>query len=185
MPLRKTFSAVFRAQHWNVQRVNLTTPFLFPVEFQVVKNDPKIVVTSGLLVLWLSEELKDVLGRGVGLCQHRCAGLHQNLVLRELRRLLREVRVTNTRFRVRQVFDRHVQAVDVGHQRVLLERAHLRSERGYAADSGVNDLNGLLLTLWDDDSPHFELYMRGIIAFAEYTWSGEKRMKEAHLFWRR
>ncbi|MCF6302373.1 MAG: hypothetical protein L3J13_04110, partial [Devosiaceae bacterium] len=41
-----------------------------------------------------------------------------------------------------------------------------------------NKLNGLLLTLWDDDSPHFELYMRGIIAFAEYTWSGEKRTKK-------
>jgi hexosaminidase len=35
-----------------------------------------------------------------------------------------------------------------------------------------------LLTLWDDDSPHFELYMRGILAFAEYTWSGDRRSKE-------
>lgn len=30
----------------------------------------------------------------------------------------------------------------------------------------------------DDDSPHFELYMRGIIAFSEYTWSGDQRTKE-------
>ena len=34
------------------------------------------------------------------------------------------------------------------------------------------ELDGLLLTLWDDDSPHFELYKRGIYAFAEYTWGG-------------
>jgi hypothetical protein len=39
-------------------------------------------------------------------------------------------------------------------------------------------LNGLLLTLWDDDSPHFELYKRGIIAFSEYTWAGDVRSKE-------
>jgi hypothetical protein len=42
-----------------------------------------------------------------------------------------------------------------------------------------SDQEGLLLTLWDDDSPHFELYNRGIIAFSEYTWSGEKRTKKA------
>lgn len=48
----------------------------------------------------------------------------------------------------------------------------------FALSSIDNNLNGLLLTLWDDDSPHFELYMRGIIAFAEYTWSGAKRTKE-------
>jgi len=50
--------------------------------------------------------------------------------------------------------------------------------RSFALSSIEKGLNGLLLTLWDDDSPHFELYWRGIIAFAEYTWSGEKRAKE-------
>ena len=49
--------------------------------------------------------------------------------------------------------------------------------KAFAMSSIKNGLNGLLLTLWDDDSPHFELYNRGIIAFAEYTWSGEKRTK--------
>ena len=34
------------------------------------------------------------------------------------------------------------------------------------------------MTLWDDDSPHFELYKRGIVAFAEYTWSGDVRSKD-------
>ncbi len=48
----------------------------------------------------------------------------------------------------------------------------------FSKSSIDNDLNGLLLTLWDDDSPHFELYMRGIVAFSEYTWSGEKRSKQ-------
>jgi hexosaminidase len=50
--------------------------------------------------------------------------------------------------------------------------------KSFAVTSIDNGLNGLLLTLWDDDSPHFELYTRGIIAFAEYTWAGEKRSKE-------
>jgi len=48
----------------------------------------------------------------------------------------------------------------------------------FALSSIESDLNGLLLTLWDDDSPHFELYSRGILAFAEYTWAGNKRSKE-------
>jgi len=50
--------------------------------------------------------------------------------------------------------------------------------KSFAVTSINNGVNGLLLTLWDDDSPHFELYMRGIIAFAEYTWTGEKRTKK-------
>lgn len=49
--------------------------------------------------------------------------------------------------------------------------------KAFAVSSIKNGLKGLLLTLWDDDSPHFELYNRGIIAFAEYTWSGDKRIK--------
>ena len=50
--------------------------------------------------------------------------------------------------------------------------------RSFAEISINKSINGLLLTLWDDDSPHFELYKRGIIAFAEYSWTGEKRTKE-------
>lgn len=47
------------------------------------------------------------------------------------------------------------------------------------AESTINSgLDALFLTLWDDDSPHFELYNRGIIAFAEYTWAGVRRTKE-------
>ncbi len=58
------------------------------------------------------------------------------------------------------------------------EESNMDNIKSFATTSINNDLNGLLLTLWDDDSPHFELYMRGIIAFAEYTWSGEKRVKK-------
>ena len=47
---------------------------------------------------------------------------------------------------------------------------------GFTLDD--EETHGLLLTLWDDDSPHFELYKRGIAAFAEYTWSGDIRSKE-------
>jgi len=51
-------------------------------------------------------------------------------------------------------------------------------DRSFEINSKDKEDDGLLLTLWDDDSPHFELYMRGILAFAEYTWSGDIRSKE-------
>ena len=56
--------------------------------------------------------------------------------------------------------------------------SNMENIKSFAQSSIDNGLNGLLLTLWDDDSPHFELYWRGIIAFSEYTWSGEKRSKK-------
>lgn len=46
--------------------------------------------------------------------------------------------------------------------------------KAFALSSIDKKLEGLFLTLWDDDSPHFELYKRGIAAFAEYSWSGNK-----------
>ena len=56
--------------------------------------------------------------------------------------------------------------------------SNMESIKIFANNSIKKGINGLLLTLWDDDSPHFELYWRGIIAFSEYTWSGENRTKE-------
>jgi len=53
--------------------------------------------------------------------------------------------------------------------------SNMENIRFFAVNSIENELDGLLLTLWDDDSPHFELYWRGILAFAEYTWAGDKR----------
>ncbi len=47
--------------------------------------------------------------------------------------------------------------------------------KSFAISSINKNLEGLLLTLWDDDSPHFELYKRGIAAFAEYSWAGDKK----------
>ena len=53
--------------------------------------------------------------------------------------------------------------------------SNIESIRDFADLSIQNNFSGLLCTLWDDDSPHFELYWRGILAFAEYTWAGKKR----------
>lgn len=59
-----------------------------------------------------------------------------------------------------------------------LEESNTANIRDFALISIANKADGLLLTLWDDDSPHFELYQRGIAIFAEYTWSGEKRSSD-------
>ena len=59
-----------------------------------------------------------------------------------------------------------------------LENSNTANIRDFALISIDNNADGLLLTLWDDDSPLFELYQRGISTFAEYTWSGEKRSDE-------
>ncbi len=63
---------------------------------------------------------------------------------------------------------------------VLMPRneSNLDNIRSFALSSIEKGIDGLLLTLWDDDSPHFELYMRGILAFAEYSWSGDRRSKD-------
>ena len=58
------------------------------------------------------------------------------------------------------------------------EESNMENIRSFAVSSIDSGLNGLLLTLWDDDSPHFELYTRGILAFAEYSWIGDKRSKD-------
>jgi hexosaminidase len=55
------------------------------------------------------------------------------------------------------------------------DQSNTNNIRDFALISIRNKADGLLLTLWDDDSPHFELYQRGISIFAEYTWAGEKR----------
>lgn len=59
-----------------------------------------------------------------------------------------------------------------------LDQSNTNNIRDFALISIRNKADGLLLTLWDDDSPHFELYQRGIAIFAEYTWAGEKRTTE-------
>lgn len=66
-----------------------------------------------------------------------------------------------------------------------LEESNTANIRDFALISIDNNADGLLLTLWDDDSPHFELYQRGIAIFAEYTWAGNKRStKDLHAAYR-
>lgn len=78
--------------------------------------------------------------------------------------------------------DLQVMGATAGQTRWVLmpqQESNMENIRSFAVNSIDNNLNGLLLTLWDDDSPHFELYNRSIIAFAEYTWAGDKRNKKA------
>ena len=56
--------------------------------------------------------------------------------------------------------------------------SNMENIRSFANTSADKAIEGLLLTLWDDSSPHFELYMRGILAFSEYSWTGDQRSKE-------
>ena len=53
-------------------------------------------------------------------------------------------------------------------------QSNISQIKSFAISSIEKNLEGLLLTLWDDDSPHFELYKRGIAAFSQYSWSGNK-----------
>ncbi|WP_235296402.1 family 20 glycosylhydrolase [Portibacter marinus] len=57
-------------------------------------------------------------------------------------------------------------------------QSNIENIRSFALSSIDQELKGLLLTLWDDDSPHFELYGRGIAAFAEYAWAGDSKSVE-------
>ncbi len=76
--------------------------------------------------------------------------------------------------------DLQVMGATAGQTRWVLmpqEESNMNNIRSFVESSIDNNLDKILLTLWDDDSPHFELYMRGILAFAEYSWTGDKRSK--------
>lgn len=53
------------------------------------------------------------------------------------------------------------------------DNSNIEAIKSFSLTSVDKKLDGLLLTLWDDDSPHFELYKRGIAGFSEYSWSGD------------
>ncbi len=77
--------------------------------------------------------------------------------------------------------DLQVMGATAGQTRWVLmpqEESNMNNIRSFVESSIDNNLDKILLTLWDDDSPHFELYMRGILAFAEYSWTGDKRSKD-------
>ena len=72
--------------------------------------------------------------------------------------------------------DMKVMGATAGQTRWVLmpqDYSNIESIKSFALTSVKKNLDGLLLTLWDDDSPHFELYKRGIYSFAEYTWGGD------------
>ena len=88
----------------------------------------------------MSEQRQHVLRGTVGLGQDRGVGLHQDLRPRQGRRFRREVGVADGAFAGRHVFQRDVQAVDVGVEDVLLERAQSAAQRGDLADRVGQDL---------------------------------------------
>ena len=51
----------------------------------------------------------------------------------------------------------------------------IRSFLGLAVEKKIE---GMFCTAWDDKSPHFETYWRGLIASAEYSWSPDMRSLE-------
>ena len=72
--------------------------------------------------------------------------------------------------------DMKVMGATAGQTRWILmpqDYSNIESIKSFSLTSVEKNLDGLLLTLWDDDSPHFELYKRGIYSFAEYTWGGK------------
>ena len=81
-------------------------------------------------------------------------------------------------------FQKHgmeVMGATAGQRRWILmpqDGGNLDNIKTFAQKSIEQNLPGLLLTLWDDDSPHFELYWRGIVTFSEYTWAGVTREKQ-------
>ncbi len=77
--------------------------------------------------------------------------------------------------------DLQVMGATAGQTRWVLmpqQESNMDNIKSFVNASIENNLSSIFLTLWEDDSPHFELYMRGILAFAEYSWAGDKRTKE-------
>lgn len=65
------------------------------------------------------------------------------------------------------------------------KESNMYNIRAFADHSIDQGLEGLLLTLWDDDSPHFELFWRGIFAFADNVWSGRTNHSELQANYRK
>jgi hypothetical protein len=70
----------------------------------------------------------------------------------------------------------------------MLPRAssNFQSIKDFSKITAAQHLDGILLTLWDDTSPHFETYWRGIHDFALFTWNYSDMPKEkAHAMFRK
>ena len=56
----------------------------------------------------------------------------------------------------------------------------LKAIRSFLGVAAEKEIEGMFCTAWDDNSPHFETYWRGLIASAEYSWSPENRSLEEY-----
>jgi hypothetical protein len=83
----------------------------------------------------------------------------------------------------------HVMAATAGQQIwPLMPRAssNFQPIKDFSGITTQKHLDGILLTLWDDTSPHFETYWRGIHDFALFTWNFTDLNKEdAHSLFRK
>jgi hypothetical protein len=69
----------------------------------------------------------------------------------------------------------------------MLPRANSNFQpvKDFARITAKEKLDGILLTLWDDTSPHFETYWRGIYDFALFTWNySDLNKDQAHSLFR-
>ena len=69
----------------------------------------------------------------------------------------------------------------------MLPRANSNFQpvKDFARITAKEKLDGILLTLWDDTSPHFETYWRGIYNFALFSWNYKDINKnDAHAIFR-
>ena len=69
----------------------------------------------------------------------------------------------------------------------MLPRANSNFQpvKDFARITAKEKLDGILLTLWDDTSPHFETYWRGIYDFALFSWNYKDINKnDAHAIFR-
>lgn len=71
-------------------------------------------------------------------------------------------------------------ATAAGDAEIIMPRENSRANytRLFSQMVAKNQLEGILVTDWDDSSPHFETLLRGIIAQAEYAWNPFARSVE-------
>lgn len=65
----------------------------------------------------------------------------------------------------------------------MLPRAHSNFQpvKDFSRITAKQNLTGILLTLWDDTSPHFETFWRGIYNFALFSWNYQDiKMEDAY-----
>src|ERR1043166_10100064 len=94
-------------------------------------------MTPTALKSCLSQQRECLLRKRIGLRQHGNTRLHEHLILRELRRLKRNVRITYPRFSRRKALTGDLEIRDGGLEAVL-NRAVFRSSRCHRTDRTVD-----------------------------------------------